>query len=385
MAICIGAILLGFVLQNIVGFAGSGKFGPGHDNFVHLVYQTSVGKTGWKSYETLSEEKKANLWVESWEEIKEKPSNLVIGMMKRLHSFIIVSSVEIFQRISFFEGAIHLPPDIQRAYNIPTILKILKSNFLRIFDVFLHLFFFISAFLFFWKNSKKPEVSLIIMSLLGFYLSGIVIGNVAVPRVIHTTIPFILIIYVFGISDLNLKGRDDHHRIVGTPLYQEISISICCIIFLSTILILCMLTGSKIAHAVANDIAAMEKIPKSDNDYLIIHADKGMPHINIWPDTITLQTFIPDITFSDYYDALKKPYTRKKRYGFKQLDNIKPPLTIALAYNLSRLNRPRAVFVVGPPKMLPKDSKMLKLYGKYLIPPQGKKQFFFVKSYEEFR
>ena len=385
VSICIGAIFAGFVLQTIVGIAASGKFSPGHDNFVHLVYATSVGENGWKSYQALSEEKKENLWVESWGKIKENPSNLVAGMMKRFNSFIIISSVEILQRISFFDGAIHLPPDIQREYNIPAILKILKINFLRIFDVFLHLFFFISALLFFLKNSRKPEVRLIIMSLFGFYLSGIVIGNVAVPRVIHTTIPFILIIYVFGILNLNLKGRDEYNRIGCTYLYKGKSISIYCIYFLSTILIILMITGSNISHATANDIPSMEKIQKSDKDYLIICADKGMPHINVWPDTTTFETFIPDTKLSDYHDALEKPYTRMMRYGFKQLDNIKPPLTIALAYNFSRLNRSKAVFVVGPPKMLLKDSKMLKLYGKYLIPPGGKKQFFFVKSYEEFR
>jgi len=378
------AVLLGSLLHIFVIYNTSGTVDSGHENAVHLVYAASVGETGWKSFQALPQDKQDHLWQESWQEIKSNPVNLVKGLQRRLSSFLIISSVEMFQTVSLVGGRIVVPPEFEKQYNISNILKILAYNGVRIVDLIFNFILLGGGILFLYKNRQLPEVWLVIFALVGFVFSGFILGSVAVPRVIQTTLPFILFLYVLGAFEM-VAGGSWKER--GNVKYQKCDIACVSTMLLSSFLIIAILCAAPVAFALSGMKGKRLDIARTDENFMIARCHTGLPHINILPDSLGRETtFIPRLIFKDYKKALQQPFTSDERFGFTQLKDsltLELPLTISLVYNFSCINKPRATFIVSPFGMLPDKPTMMKLSGTFMKPVGASKQFFIVESYEE--
>ncbi len=374
----------GFFINSLIIYLYGNKISLGQDNLVCIIYSMSKGEDGWESHKILSDEQKNDLWEETYKEIKKNPVNLLISMKKRIKSFAFQAIKEMILTISIWSDKIIINEEGKKLlYNkldLQKILEVIGLNQKRIIDIIINIFFLLSGIYFIIKNRFKEEYRFILFTTAGIFLSGFIIGNVDVKRIIQPSLPFILIIYSLGFYNISKNNEMIVDTIEGpasTKAFANISIAIFMIIFMSIII------GPIISSKYYQKNDQRININQDSNNLLITEISNKMPHLKILKEDIGKISFIPEITFDEFKNAMILPYNEKDKYGFKKLLDLNPPKIIALAFKLSGNRSGDGVYIVGDIDLLSDNWRLVKLYGKYIHDPMSKRKIFYIEKYEE--
>ncbi len=337
-----GVVSLGVVAGLLVQFAVTklytGSASVGQDNFKYLLYSATRGDTGWKSHLSLPEADRTDLYEKSWQEIKKRPANLLVGLAKRISRFA--------------KYGVYAAPLVPIRNNVPRIL------FAPFCGVMLLGF---ASFL--WKNRMRREVWMIALAGAGYLLSGFIIGDTGKRRVVVATIPFLLLGFAFASTawSQHCRGWLARKGVMIKTVWPALT--------LSCILIFSLLAGPAVGH-LFEEIRPVSRVRVAgDDDVLVIRGDMGLPHISVVRDLPTKEIFIPRIGILQYRKGCQEAYPGS---GFKHLETtVEAPWTIALACRLNGTGAISLVYVVGHEDMFNQSTRLVALSGEYGQFPGG--------------